>query len=66
MGAPLEDARGLAQRYSRMRHEAEVLVCIGGLILASHEFLLIIVARMHPDPSGLLNSLLKLLEERHA
>lgn len=27
MGAPLEDARGLAQRYSRMRHEAEILVC---------------------------------------
>ncbi|KAK8460493.1 hypothetical protein SEVIR_2G337900v4 [Setaria viridis] len=25
MGAPLEDARGLAQRYSRMRHEAEIL-----------------------------------------
>ncbi|GJN13115.1 hypothetical protein PR202_ga31450 [Eleusine coracana subsp. coracana] len=26
MGTPLEDARGLAQRYSRMRHEAEILV----------------------------------------
>lgn len=25
-GAPLEDARGLAQRYSRLRHEAETLV----------------------------------------
>ncbi|ONM23947.1 SH3 domain-containing protein 3 [Zea mays] len=25
MGGPLEDARGLAQRYSRMRHEAEIL-----------------------------------------
>jgi hypothetical protein len=30
-GAPLEDARGLAQRYSRMRHEAEILVCISNL-----------------------------------
>jgi hypothetical protein len=28
MGTPLEDARGLAQRYSRMRHEAEILVCV--------------------------------------
>ncbi|KAL5659700.1 hypothetical protein ACJX0J_032863, partial [Zea mays] len=25
IGGPLEDARGLAQRYSRMRHEAEIL-----------------------------------------
>ena len=33
MGGPLEDARGLAQRYSRMRHEAEILVCTSGLIL---------------------------------
>lgn len=37
MGAPLEDARGLAQRYSRMRHEAEILVCTVDLILASEE-----------------------------
>lgn len=27
-GIPLEDARSLAQRYSRMRHEAETLVNI--------------------------------------
>lgn len=27
-GAPLEDARHLAQRYSRMRQEAEMHVCI--------------------------------------
>ena len=26
IGAPLEDARNLAQRYSRMRHDAESLV----------------------------------------
>lgn len=65
MGAPLEDARGLAQRYSRMRHEAEILVCTVDLILASGEQLSIVVTCMHPDPSCLFNSLLKLLEERH-
>lgn len=27
MGAPLEDARHLAQRYDRMRQEAEAQVC---------------------------------------
>jgi hypothetical protein len=47
MGTPLEDARGLAQRYSRMRHEAEILVCTGDLILASKELLSIIVTCMH-------------------
>ena len=35
MGTPLEDARGLAQRYSRMRHEAEILVCELVLIIVT-------------------------------
>lgn len=32
MGAPLEDARHLAQRYDRMRQEAEAQVSLNELI----------------------------------
>ncbi|WRX26414.1 SH3 domain - like 3 [Theobroma cacao] len=44
-GAPLEDARHLAQRYSRMRQEAEALVirklsflCISNCLYIKHQF----------------------------
>ena len=33
MGAPLEDARHLAQRYERMRQEAEAQVFLNNFIL---------------------------------
>jgi hypothetical protein len=35
-GAPLEDARHLAQRYSRMRQEAETQVCYSRILSPTH------------------------------
>ena len=36
MGAPLEDARHLAQRYDRMRQEAEAQVSVTSLFFVGH------------------------------
>lgn len=39
MGAPLEDARHLAQRYDRMRQEAEAQVFLNKAILLGYIYL---------------------------
>lgn len=44
MGAPLEDARHLAQRYDRMRQEAEAQVFIGyNILLINWIFLFVLI-----------------------